>query len=620
MDVPRQLSRFDITGDVDNNTPVCVLIEMCDAHGINYDLGVSKRPNFAQGLIDSLYETNIHTVHDIKSNESLRFVASFVNNKLNWPRSKLIEAYNFLIQFCNNEEPLHKIPLNFHYGLQTPEHPTSVNACVLYKICVAHRLHVTCRTTIEQLAYAVQMLREDSAALLRRVTSFIRGEARRTDLINTLMLSPYQIRDPAPREIESVDISVMPPVNVQHDMLVQISASLNDVKILQQKITPTTNNGAVGLAAINYGMDLSMVQDPVTEYYNLNSGGRAAYIPADPWIKHWIRANPNMFDLTITFNPVFPESYYSARRLSAMVQYEGFSQVEIASATSYQLMQLAYVSETFYVGPLPNMSDIDTPISYVPIQEIPPGELLCYGSRESSLRPVSVEELIELFQANNNFTDPFNSGAIFSSNAITKLKNIMSESSGLSPNTMRLRMDLVNLINHIQHVNSTTDGATRDLMQVYHSVNYDTKEAILNAFTKLLHAGFYMRGWMGPGHPYPIEKALVPASMDGVVNINSTNSIVAYETALRNLGAIGRQINNLPLVRFRGGQYQKSTDREKGLTIGERIHIIKQGDTTSNIQSCIRLSSNWLCASAHNYLVVLGQPAPFDIFYLRDIA
>ena len=130
MDEPRQLSRFHITGDVDTTTPVCVLIEMCDAHGVNYDISTSKRPNFAQGLVDALYETKVYTITSITDKECLPYAARFVNNKLQWPRSKFIEAYNFLIQFTTNEDPLTYIPVDFHHGPQTVEHTRSVNACV----------------------------------------------------------------------------------------------------------------------------------------------------------------------------------------------------------------------------------------------------------------------------------------------------------------------------------------------------------------------------------------------------------------------------------------------------------------------------------------------------------
>jgi hypothetical protein len=624
MDEPRQLSRFHITGDVDTNTPVCVLIEMCDSHGVIYDTATSKSPNFAQGLVDALYlyETKPYTITSITRTEDLPYAARYVNSRVSWRRrSKFIEAYNFLIQFSGNDDPLTYIPVDFHCGPQTPEHPTSVNACVLYKTCHYHRLHVTSHTTMEQMAYAVRMLREDSATLLRVVTSFVQGHARRTDLINTLMLSPYVIRDPAPRVLEVPDLSRLPATTVRHDMLTHMSTSLNDIKMVQKKITPTTENGAVGLAAINYSMDLSMAQDPVTEYYNLNSGVRTNYVPADPWMRHWLTVNPSIFDLSVTFNPVFPETYYEPRHLAAMAQYEGFSAAEIASSTSYQLMQFAYVSETFYLGPLPNMTGVTTPFSYVDIEEIPPGELLCYGTREQALHPVSIGELLELFQYNKNFTDPFSQGAIFTSSAITKLRNIILDHSiHMGSDTIRMRTDLLNTITRIEHLNSTTDGATRDLIQVHQRSNSVTRDAIVGALTKLLQAGLYMRGWMGPGHPYPIEHTVVTFNMYPTVDLQVSAGINAYETSIRNLGTVGRQINDLPLVRFRGGQYQKSTTREKGFTIGDRMQLVKQGDTTSNIESCIRLSSNWLCASAHNYLVVLGQPPPFDIFHLRDIA
>ena len=104
-----------------------------------------------------------------------------------------------------------------------------------------------------------------------------------------------------------------------------------------------------------------------------------------------------------------------------------------------------------------------------------------------------------------------------------------------------------------------------------------------------------------------------------VVEVKSNASISQFEEECRQNPKIGKIIKNLPLVQYRGGKYVKSNSNHEGITIQDRIDIVKKGETTS-ISSCIRMSSNWFIASAHKYITILGLPAPFDIFKMRQIS
>lgn len=636
----RQLSRIPITGHIHEHTPLCVLIEIADAHGIKYDANDHERPNFAHHLIRSIQQTSIPSIgksdeisfeqgspNEIKDLSEWQFIARFVNKHSKWPQGKLVQAYNFLIGFINHEDPLSKIPIDFTSGLQTPSNPFNINACILYKIGIHHRLHMTSRTTIEQMAYVVRMLREPLESVIRRSRSFIERDAHRTDLINILMLSPYEIQDPDP-PMPSTPISnydLVPVSNASYEMLECIHGSLQDLRILQQKIDPTTDSGAIALAAINYNIDLSRANEPLREYRLLRIAGLTDYKPVDPWMEYWYQRNPALFDLRVMFNPVFPPNFYDPHVLEGMGRNNGFTDAEIANAPIYELLQVAYVTENFYNGEMPNMKSKQTPISLDPIEEIPYGELLCYGQLDSPLQPISVSELIDLFDANQNFTNPFNNG-VFTSTALNKLKILVRTpvtlipGKRLSETTIANRDRLISTIGMVESLLRSNDEPTRQFAFTYRNASPDTKDAIIKALNNLLHAGMYMRGWNGPGHEFPVVRAPVPSEREPEVAVNVTKAIADFECAYRSLGRIGSQLIALPLVQCRDGQYQVSNSDRDGRTIGERINIVKEGESISNMASCIRLSSNWLCASAHKYLTALGQPAPFDIFHLRYIA
>lgn len=623
---PRQLSRLSITGHVHEHTPMCVLMEIADAHGIKYDHKDSEKPNFSHHLLASIHQTHVPTIGEIKEIAEWQFVARFVNTHSQWPQSKLTAAYNFLIEFMTNEDPLNKIPIGFIPGLQIPNNPLAVNACVLYKTCIHHRLNVNSRTTINQMAHAVKMLRENIESVFRRARVFIDRDAKRADLINALMLSPHEVQDPEPIIMDTVvDPMIIPKVDISHDHLAILHQSLTDIRTLQQKIDPTTDNGSVALAAINFSIDISKSSTPTREYKALRITGRNDYKPVDPWMQHWYKRNRAIFDLSVTFNPLFPVGFYDTNRLVAMVQNEGCTAEEMTNDTPYELLQLAYVAETFYQGEMPNMKSTQTPITLDDIQDVPYGELLCFGQMDAPLQPVSMRELTSLFNANQNFTNPFRRDSVFGTAAINKLKLIAQSHTGpiptirLSAETIQARANLVDAILGVELIFRSNDEPTRQFAFAYRNCNPETKQAIRAALTNLLHVGMYMRGWNGNGE-YPVIRAPVPPEREPEVAVNVTTAMSAYEAICRSLGKLGTQINNLPLVTQRDGQYQVSTSITDGLTIGERINIVKQGDQISNMASCIRLSSNWICASAHKYMMAIGLSAPFDIFTLRHIS
>lgn len=620
-----RLSRLVITGHVYEHTPMCVLMEIADAHGIRYDQQDAEKPNFAQHLLASIHQTQVPSITEVKEIYEWEYVGRFVNKHTKWPQRKLTEAYNFLLGFMNNEDPLVKIPTTFIAGVQTPENPTAINACVLYKICMHHRLNVNSRTTLSQMAYAVRMIREGIESVVRRVKSFVEKDADRTNLINILMLSHHEIPDPDPEVIASpITYSIVPKADITHEVLQAMHASLTDVTALQRRVDPNTQSGAIALAALNFNIDISRATNPLIEYKRLKLLGRNDYRPSDPWMQYWYERNPSMFDLTITFNPLFPPGFYDPNRIIDMVRREGYSSEEIQQSDPYELLQLAYVTETFYQGEFPVMETTETPVELAEISEVPYGQLLSFGQPEFPMQPLTMTELIATFRQNQNFDTPFRDQRVFSEVAINKLKYIVESPSGpnpnirLSPETIQIRATLLELINNIELVLRNNDEASRQFMSVYINASSEIKEEIRTALTSLLHLGMYMRGWIGSGL-YPVEQSTVADSELPAIAVRVTDGVNKFERECRALGNIGTQLLNLPLVLYKDGVYNASTDEVDGLTIGDRIAIVKQGEDGA-INTCIRLSSNWLCSSAHKYITCLGFPAPFNIFALRRIS
>lgn len=629
-----KLSRLAITKEINDFTPFCVLLEIADAHGINYDEKDLMRPNFQASLKESIImQENIPEYKNIENPRDLQHIARFINKYKSWPKSKLIIAYNFLSQFISDNDPLNLVDLNSltaeNIGLQTPDNPSNINACILYKTCIYHGIKITVRTTLIQMFNAVKLLNCNSESLMRRVNLFLERDVKRIDLINILMFSPYAVIDPEGENIVKLDDILpnhLPKSKYNYEIMSQLHESLSDLQTLRSRITPNTHEAAIALAALNYGLDISKANDNLQEYRNLQLSGRNSYIPVDPWMNYWYARNPSIFDLSVSFNPLFPSSFYNENHLANMTHMQGYTSSDYLYANPYELLQLSHVIETFHVGEFPNLISRKTSIDLDDIDEISYGQLLSFGQMEETLQPITMNELINLFNANQNFTNPFKRDDIFSELAIKRLKNLLIQNYGPLPNkqlstaTLEVRRNLVNSINQIEIMISENDDLTRQFILLYTRGNYEIQCEIRGILYKLLDISMYMRGWKGNDDVLPVIKTIVSSDYEPQMTLNITNSMNDYQFLVEKAGSLGIQINNLPLVRYRGGEFQVSILESNGLTIGDRLNIIRDGDKTSNLESCIRLSSNWLAATAYKYLTAIRESEPFNIDDLREIS
>ena len=183
------LSRLLITGDINENTPLCVLIEIAEAHGISYDQNDIEDEIFAHYLIHAICKTTIISIKSPMNPEDLKYVARFVNKNTSWSKNKLMESYIFLKKFMEGSSDTIKfeIPSDFKFGLQTPETPNSLNACVLCKICYNNKINLYRKTKIEQMANVVKLFHVDMKNLISKSVDFIEKSADRIDLLNLLI-------------------------------------------------------------------------------------------------------------------------------------------------------------------------------------------------------------------------------------------------------------------------------------------------------------------------------------------------------------------------------------------------------------------------------------------------
>lgn len=376
----------------------------------------------------------------------------------------------------------------------------------------------------------------------------------------------------------------------------------NDKNYLRRMVRPRDNEEAVALAAINYKFDLSSFSRPMSEYEKLSSDDyRITEEPMATWSKNC----RDFFDLRKTFNPSFPESYYDPHDLFTMSLRSGNTG---GGDTPYEYLQTAYLSDMFHDGRLPSLpSDGRTPIGMDDYDEVPVGLFLTYGPFQSPVGGISVEELADLLDANLNMTSPWDGASTFSPQAVGGLETFLCTSLDFPPEILEKRRRLVDSINRAQA--ATSNGDLTHLFQLHRS----RKEEVERSLKLLLDVGYYMRGWDGTSPP-PIVRAPVPPERELEVTMNVSRSISDFERD----GLV--EIADLPLLLYKEGEYQRSNVEGNGKTVRERMDIVKEGESTNNMASCIRLSSNWFCSTAHFYTTLLGLSPPFDIFHLRQIS
>lgn len=236
------------------------------------------------------------------------------------------------------------------------------------------------------------------------------------------------------------------------------------------------------------------------------------------------------------------------------------------------------------------------------------------------MHAITYEELTDLFNNNRNFTNPFEDNSTFSSEAIRKLKRLAAENPSDPEDIFNARMGLRNAISEVEIYLSNTDNKSREFLNAYKKCSMKEKVMVKECLTRLLDMAMFMRGWKGPPHPYTVSGSIVTPREQIQVDINVTQSMAQFQQSCYELEDIGHMIITMPIVKYRDGKYYPSSSDRDGFTIGQRLEIVKDGRKSTNMASCIRMSSNWFASSAYKYLTLIGYKPNFDIQNLRYIS
>lgn len=607
------LNRLDIVGGIDHNTPLVVLIEICKASSIKID-EVSK-------MIKKIYRyKGVFITRNFENNmEDLRLIASYVNiDHPQWKRAPLLKAYNFLssfsdINYCKNFR-FNKIR---NIGPQTLFSPKSLNACVLYKLCKVNNLFIDLHTTIEEMNDKLKLFYQISSNfrmltdIKTTIFNSLKFDMDNSKLVNILSMIHYPLVNNIEQEEQEKEqyneFYSIPNYNL-------LSVTTDDI-LSEDRREPRNHIEAVIMAALYYKLDISNCSNPKIEYELLKI---TPYFPHDENLKNRLKLSSIHEDFLLNpylnrcFNPNFPMNMYNTEDLINLCVNEGIN----IQDEYYTFLQMAYLTESFVHGKQGNI--INTTNTFLQnINNLDYNEVVVYGIRnENQMRVFTYGELKDTFSSYKRFTNPA-TNETFSEEGINKLYSLTKKDKfpNESDEQYLERKELGDVIDRIKLYISSTNSYLYRFVNTYEQS--ENKKKIESALTTLLHLAMYMRNWSGIGD-FPLTSEQTNYDLEKQIEIDHrvTQCLLNFENKCEDIDI---DILNLPLMQYRAGEFITVNDESEGLTIKDRIRIIRCGENQSGIASCIRLSSNKFIATSYYYMIVIGMRLPFNISEVSHI-
>jgi hypothetical protein len=664
-----QLSRVSLIGGIDINTPICVLEEIADTCYIKFkNLNLFNNRNKLINKINKKKSDKIFCREGNKEenskeydDSSYRLIAKYVNPHCkDWSKKALLKAFNFLQQFDFESFRI----TDFKYGWQTNENPESLNACLLYKICKENNIHLNFDTTIDEIATNVRLLLKlkiPSINISVKQTLFnnLRFFCNDSDLINTLYKDMKYILSNIPIiPIDKKDGKDGKDTKDEKREKINTNDLFQKANIFSHEdlseIEPKNDLEAIVLAALKYKIDIRDCYNPLQEYKFLSND---PYFPQDEYLKERLKNSYNHpYDMSNPyinqiFNPDFPPNLYSVKDLMNLSYQEGLNVID---GDYYSALQVAYLTETFIHGKQNTFlnkqntflnkqntfskknSNQQNAIEYLNrensflenIEDMDTDEVVSFGIRNSNLsgknqrkllmRAFSYGELCETFSNRKNFSIP-GSNEIFSDEVIQKLYFLTQKERypTESQEAYEIRCDLGEEIERIKIFFQTKDEKIKEFLDKYEKCK--NKEEIEKILTCLLNCGMYMRNWDGISD-YPLKSKDTTFEVVKQIEVDHkvTQSLLNLKEIVQK-SLLGKYIMELPLMLYNTSSrlFLPSTDVGEGLTIKERLKIIKKGKGDN---SCIRLSSNRIISTAYYYMILLGFRLPFNMDEVSSIA
>jgi len=608
-----RLNRLELCGDINYSTPLCVLKELSLIYKTS-SVFIAEIRQKAQQVVEIFFPP--------RNAQELNLLIEFVNPHENWETDKLYEAYSYMTTIVNNPADW----LSGSIGLQTNHHPDSQNACVLYAICKKINIPTFARTTMFQMKDLILNHIDGCKFIDQKIKLGLASlSTRQKNDIYSYIMAVSEKEENEVEEEDSLDDEKSFPGDIDYTLRANIA---DLVKFFEKnksyalmRINPLTREEAIYFAAVSGHTDISSAVNPIAEFNHLKSKPCSEYVPKDKGMLELWSRNRNSFNLLMNFNPSFPEVIYPPSSLKSMALFSGF---EGDQENYYNFLCSEWISSTFYQGKH-GVAINNRTIIGDDIDEFKNEDVVSYGSKITGTFYVfTYGDLAASFEHTKTFQNPHEKDFTnFEPAAIKKLKNIALNVS-LNDRNREEKDALIKSINLVDTLVNEKNAYLKAFRLIYGSSSPERKKKIFGTVKSLMELGFYMRGWKGSPHPFPIEDAKLTEDV-GFVFIRVTEAINKFKSCCQQLDfpivteekipdhidSMKRLFLNLPILIY-NKKFVESSEQSKGITIEDRLNISSEEDE-NNESSCIRLTSNWFIATAYKLYYCCNEDPGFQI-------
>lgn len=660
---PLVFSKLFITGPLSPTMPYIVLSELALERRFIVEVERMVDPFYYIKVFKKISKIDPPYICDLNDKQNFTEVIYIINPfmKDKWNINTLQNAFCFLNYFKNiyREEKDYPFFTFTPVGLQTPENQFNINACIYYGISRFKNIHIPLDVTYEELKHKVIMSLlpsprndmnlqtsenveetsqitidnpEDSPKRIIDVEIFDDSEGDHSSELffgNSEMFNPKELSLKHSISSDKTEIIQEEPSKFlaglgmdfskgdfqffdNFNTIETIGELFQDLQYVRNQFYPVNDEQAIVASAIVKHRDLSKMKRPLEDFKYYQDYTKTK----DSYTRNYEIKNPHFIDLHMYFNPYLPKILYDKRNLEHHLQLFSYPSYTFAGIQPYEILQELYLEENFYLGWHPTIINLETPIDLDVVSELKNQQIVCYGIRDEMMNATTWNELYSLFKNMNLFINPFEKNNVFTTNKIERLNKLGKWI--LSPpmdhkylfvdyeeDTLNTIREFVDLIDTMLLFQKSEFEMFREYSIQYQSMNEIKKYDIKVTLEKLFEVVMFMRGWKA-GQPYPIS--FVPAGNNDITEKNTLEALTLLDQLNERSN---HMIYSLPLIIWKN-EFVKCQSEDQGLTVGERIAIVKNGES-DNINSCIRMTSNVLGASYCFYCKLFKIPEKFDI-------
>lgn len=668
------LNALKITGKLNSDTPFLVLKRISEMHNLdNTDY---------EYINQKLSENSFKTVQRPYDSDDYQDMAEFINSRHQWDKDSLVRTIEYI--FNNYSGSRYTQPdLNFEYGLPNSSSHKILDICILYRMCEHYGIKLNYENNLEDMANLLTLYLGDNN-IAQTLFFKIIPKLKKSELINLYskaisQIDEYQVSSEENYKYQKKDIyesisqsiktfekeiNYIERINpLTHGEAIYLAAVLYkyDISLSENPINEYFKLRSNPTTYIPDDEKMRKAQKINPFILNLN-------LHFNPKLPIELYDDDDLGNMCLeegyTLENIDQDNPYTLLQTVHIVKnfHHGSQPYMTKNVTPVYLEEIENVNynEIVCYGVKNSPSILMQPFLYSELNDV-------FETYMKFMNPI--DKKLELFDSQNINKLKILCNKIYPNDT----KKAKSD-----------RMKLYKTILKVEIYTDEKNIKIKEFSELFEKTNPTIKNKIVEVLNKLLNLSMYTRGWMGEGNfpikEAPVENqnivdikvtdALISfekeikelselsrkRSHDNLLeeenvteeeeetddSYDSTGSCMSnldmimehyyasdddtneYKgvnvyTVKENINDISSVILNLPLLIYRN-DFIHSNDSKYGITLQDRINMLKTGTDHDDYSSCIRLTSNWLAASCYRYMVSINLDPPFDIRNLTEIS